>query len=62
MGTRTWHMLLYTCHDFFPLLDSPMDMSIVDEEEKAVGSNEVLDYAEEIHTYLREMEVIKIPD
>ncbi|KAM3937588.1 cyclin-A2 [Leptodactylus fuscus] len=37
--------------------DSPMDMSIVDEEEKAVISKEVPDYAEEIHTYLREMEI-----
>ncbi|XP_075056419.1 cyclin-A2 [Mixophyes fleayi] len=37
--------------------DSPMDMSIVDEEEKTVRSNEVLDYADEIHTYLREMEI-----
>ncbi|XP_063776320.1 cyclin-A2 [Pseudophryne corroboree] len=37
--------------------DSPMDMSIVDEEEKPVRSNEALDYAEEIHTYLREMEI-----
>ncbi|KAM9329271.1 cyclin-A2 [Gastrophryne carolinensis] len=37
--------------------DSPMDMSIVDEEEKPASSNEVSDYAEEIHLYLREMEV-----
>ncbi|XP_069832925.1 cyclin-A2 [Dendropsophus ebraccatus] len=37
--------------------DSPMDMSIVDEEEKTSSSNEVPDYAEEIHTYLRDMEV-----
>ncbi|XP_072261889.1 cyclin-A2 [Pyxicephalus adspersus] len=37
--------------------DSPMDMSLVDEEEKVVTTNEVLDYAEEIHTYLREMEI-----
>ncbi|XP_069599987.1 cyclin-A2 [Ranitomeya imitator] len=37
--------------------DSPMDMSIVEEEEKKVNSNEVSDYAEEIHTYLREMEI-----
>lgn len=37
--------------------DSPMDMSIVDEEEKTVSSKEVPDYVEEIHTYLREMEI-----
>ncbi|KAM5193217.1 cyclin-A2 [Mantella aurantiaca] len=37
--------------------DSPMDMSIVNEEEKVVSSNEVIDYAEEIHTYIREMEI-----
>ncbi|XP_077332963.1 cyclin-A2 [Lithobates pipiens] len=37
--------------------DSPMDMSIVDEEEKVASSNAVQDYAEEIHTYLREMEI-----
>ncbi|KAG9480185.1 cyclin-A2 [Eleutherodactylus coqui] len=36
---------------------SPMDMSIVVEEEKTVNGNEVPDYAEEIHTYLREMEI-----
>ncbi|XP_010609653.1 cyclin-A2 [Fukomys damarensis] len=39
--------------------DSPhtMDMSIVLEEEKPVSVNEVPDYHEDIHTYLREMEV-----
>ncbi|XP_044127650.1 cyclin-A2 [Bufo gargarizans] len=37
--------------------DSPMDMSIVDEEEKTVSSKEVPDYVEDIHTYLREMEI-----
>ncbi|NP_001089712.1 cyclin A2 L homeolog [Xenopus laevis] len=36
---------------------SPMDMSIVDEEQKVVACSNVLDYAKEIHTYLREMEV-----
>ncbi|OCT97103.1 hypothetical protein XELAEV_18009326mg [Xenopus laevis] len=36
---------------------SPMDVSIVDEEQKVVGCNNVADYAKEIHTYLREMEV-----
>ncbi|XP_072290466.1 cyclin-A2 [Eucyclogobius newberryi] len=39
------------------LLDSPMDMSVVDGEEKSVNVNEVLEYAAEIHTHLREMEV-----
>lgn len=34
-----------------------MDMSIVLEEEKPVSVNEVPDYHEDIHTYLREMEV-----
>lgn len=37
--------------------DSPMDMSIIDGEEKPVNVNEVTDYAAEIHTHLREMEV-----
>ncbi|KAM6952167.1 cyclin-A2 [Lycodopsis pacificus] len=37
--------------------DSPMDMSVVEQEEKPVAVNEVLEYAAEIHTYLREMEV-----
>ncbi|XP_071975446.1 cyclin-A2 [Engystomops pustulosus] len=37
--------------------ESPMDMSLVDEEEKTVSSNEVPDYVEEIHSYIREMEV-----
>ncbi|KAM4555205.1 cyclin-A2 isoform 1-T2 [Odontesthes bonariensis] len=37
--------------------DSPMDMSVVQGEEKAVNVNEVPEYAAEIHTYLREMEV-----
>ncbi|XP_043982439.1 cyclin-A2 [Gambusia affinis] len=37
--------------------DSPMDMSVVDGDEKPVNVNEVPEYAAEIHTYLREMEV-----
>ncbi|XP_015237291.1 PREDICTED: cyclin-A2 [Cyprinodon variegatus] len=37
--------------------DSPMDMSVVEAEEKPVNVNEVPEYAAEIHTYLREMEV-----
>ncbi|CAG5988843.1 unnamed protein product [Menidia menidia] len=37
--------------------DSPMDMSVAEGEEKAVNVNEVPEYAAEIHTYLREMEV-----
>lgn len=41
----------------FLFADSPMDMSIVDEEEKVASSNAVQDYAEEIHTYIRVMEV-----
>ena len=34
-----------------------MDMSIILEDEKPVNVNEVPDYHEDIHTYLREMEV-----
>lgn len=34
-----------------------MDISIVLEDEKPVNVNEVPDYHEDIHTYLREMEV-----
>ncbi|TNN47956.1 Cyclin-A2 [Liparis tanakae] len=37
--------------------DSPMDMSVVEGEEKPVDANEVQEYAAEIHTYLRDMEV-----
>uniref|UniRef100_A0A7N6FHE9 Cyclin-A2 n=1 Tax=Anabas testudineus TaxID=64144 RepID=A0A7N6FHE9_ANATE len=37
--------------------DSPMDMSVVEGEEKPVNVNEVPEYAAEIHKYLREMEV-----
>uniref|UniRef100_A0A3Q3MLL0 G2/mitotic-specific cyclin-B2 n=1 Tax=Labrus bergylta TaxID=56723 RepID=A0A3Q3MLL0_9LABR len=36
---------------------SPMDMSVVEGEEKTIDVNEVPEYAAEIHTYLREMEV-----
>ncbi|MEQ2157376.1 hypothetical protein GOODEAATRI_001259 [Goodea atripinnis] len=36
---------------------SPMDMSLVEGDEKPVNVNEVPEYAAEIHTYLREMEV-----
>lgn len=38
------------------LLDSPMDMSVIEGEEKAVNVNDAPEYAAEIHTYLREME------
>lgn len=41
----------------FFFLDSPMDMSIVESEERTVNVNEVTDYASEIHTHLRAMEV-----
>lgn len=41
----------------FPFSDSPMDMSLVEGEEKPVDVNEVPEYAEEIYKYLREMEV-----
>lgn len=34
-----------------------MDMSVVEGDEKPVDVNEVPEYAAEIHTYLREMEV-----
>nr|XP_040029932.1 cyclin-A2 [Gasterosteus aculeatus aculeatus] len=37
--------------------DSPMDMSIVEGEEKPVDVNNVPEYAAEIHTYLRDMEI-----
>ncbi|XP_057705320.1 cyclin-A2 [Corythoichthys intestinalis] len=37
--------------------DSPMDMSMVGGEEKIIDVTEVPEYAAEIHTYLREMEV-----
>uniref|UniRef100_A0A672G998 Cyclin-A2 n=1 Tax=Salarias fasciatus TaxID=181472 RepID=A0A672G998_SALFA len=37
--------------------DSPMDMSVVEGEERVADVNEVPEYAEEIHTYLREIEV-----
>lgn len=38
-------------------LDSPMDMSVVEGEDKPAAVDEVPEYAAEIHTYLREMEV-----
>ncbi|XP_068181780.1 cyclin-A2 [Antennarius striatus] len=38
-------------------MDSPMDMSLVEGEEKHVSVNEIPEYAAEIHAYLREMEV-----
>ncbi|KAJ8262424.1 hypothetical protein GJAV_G00166320 [Gymnothorax javanicus] len=38
-------------------LDSPMDMSVVEAEEKPANTNEVSDYAADIHKHLREMEV-----
>ncbi|XP_030639275.1 cyclin-A2 [Chanos chanos] len=41
--------------------DSPMDMSIVDGEEKSVNVNEATDYAAEIHSHLRDMEVKSRP-
>lgn len=34
-----------------------MDMSVVEGEEQPANANEVTDYAAEIHSYLREMEV-----
>lgn len=34
-----------------------MDMSVVEGEERPTTVNEVTDYAAEIHTHLREMEV-----
>ncbi|XP_035983326.1 cyclin-A2-like isoform X2 [Fundulus heteroclitus] len=37
--------------------ESPMDMSVVEGDEKPINVNEVPEYASEIHTYLREMEV-----
>lgn len=39
--------------------DSPMDMSVIEGEEKPANVNEAPEYAAEIHTYLREMEVRK---
>lgn len=38
-------------------LDSPMDMSVVEGEDKPAIVNEAPEYAAEIHAYLREMEV-----
>ena len=33
-----------------------MDMSVIEGEDKQINVNNVTDYIEEIHTYLREME------
>ncbi|XP_051505820.1 cyclin-A2-like isoform X1 [Myxocyprinus asiaticus] len=41
--------------------DSPMDMSVVEGEERQTNVNEVTDYAAEIHTHLREMEMKSKP-
>ncbi|XP_059377759.1 cyclin-A2-like isoform X2 [Carassius carassius] len=41
--------------------DSPMDMSIIDSEERPTNVNEVSDYAAEIHAHLREMEIKSKP-
>lgn len=41
--------------------DSPMDMSVIEGEEKPTNVNEVSEYATEIHTYLREMELKSRP-
>lgn len=37
--------------------DSPMDMSVIEAEEKSINVNDSPDYAAEIHAYIREMEV-----
>ncbi|XP_008324887.1 cyclin-A2 [Cynoglossus semilaevis] len=37
--------------------DSPMDMSVVEGEEKPVNVNDIPEYAAEIHAYLRELEM-----
>lgn len=50
--------ILKVCNRWWLLSpDSPMDMSLVEGEEKLVEVHQVPDYVEEIHTYLREMEV-----
>lgn len=41
--------------------DSPMDMSVIEGEEKPIDVNNVPDYIEEIHSYLREMELRSRP-
>ncbi|XP_062249041.1 cyclin-A2 [Platichthys flesus] len=41
--------------------DSPMDMSVVEGEEKHSNVNDVPEYAAEIHTYLREVEIKSRP-
>ncbi|XP_017547449.1 cyclin-A2 [Pygocentrus nattereri] len=37
--------------------DSPMEMSVIEGEERPVNANEVADYAGEIHAHLKEMEL-----
>lgn len=49
------HLTCFKCKTL--CLDSPMDMSVVEGEDKPVTVNEVPEYAAEIHAYLREMEV-----
>ncbi|KAM6953728.1 cyclin-A2 isoform 2-T2 [Aplochiton taeniatus] len=41
--------------------DSPMDMSVIEGEEKPSNANEVSEYSTEIHTYLREIELKSRP-
>ncbi|KAJ8385177.1 hypothetical protein AAFF_G00192280 [Aldrovandia affinis] len=41
--------------------DSPVDMSIVENNERPANTNEVSDYGAEIHKYLREMELKSRP-
>ncbi|KAK6299062.1 hypothetical protein J4Q44_G00305720 [Coregonus suidteri] len=41
--------------------DCPMDMSVIEGEEKPVDMNAATEYASEIHAYLREMEVKSRP-
>ncbi|XP_054649051.1 cyclin-A2 isoform X2 [Dunckerocampus dactyliophorus] len=45
----------------FACVDSPMDMSLMEGEDKPVNVTDVPEYADEIHTYLREMEVKSRP-
>ncbi|XP_046706328.1 cyclin-A2-like isoform X2 [Silurus meridionalis] len=42
---------------FLSSTDSPIDMSIVESEERTLNVNEVTKYAAEIHDHLREMEI-----
>ncbi|XP_052010368.1 cyclin-A2-like isoform X1 [Xyrauchen texanus] len=41
--------------------DSPMDMSVVEDEERQTNVNKVTEYSVEIHTHLREMELKSKP-